>query len=280
MGASNSKAKKKRENAKPNFQINEGTEINPQSRNPNKTSRDFYVQTNQTNVCIKRLKDDLNGNPFNINNIKNSTIIVEDFCDSMTIDNCENCKFFLSAIRGSVFARTCKNSSFLVVCGQFRCVNCEKCTFLLHSKTSPVIESSKKIKIGCCILGYNDLADNMTKANLDLIVNKWYDVHDFTPQKGNFELCDKIKVDEFYEQEMVVLPFTILPKPMNSKRCVVKISNDKLNDVIALSNSNHIFSKFEYSANSDGINCFIEGQSRSFIEQLFTDLSPISISMS
>lgn len=277
MGSSSSKSqsKKTKNENKENEKVQYTLPITTSSDISEKKDRSFYVQSNKSNETIIRSNGDLSGNPFNANNLTNCRIIIEDFCDSINIDKCEDCIFILSAIRGSIFIRSCKNSRFMVICGQFRCYDCNNCAFLLHSKTGPVIESSKKIKIGCGQIGYEKLIENMKNAQLDPLINNWEDVHDFTPEKGNFEIDDKIPTD-FYKQEKPVLPFTVSKKSSN-KFFNVKLERNKLDSIISMSNTNHIFVKIELSNNGNDINCCVGGQSQSSIQKIFQEIQPISI---
>ena len=278
MGSSSSKSKSKKDKCE--YKENEIIQYSPPTITTTnivteKKDRSFYVQSNKSNETITRSNGDLSGNPFNANNLTNCRVIIEDFCDSINIDKCEECIFILSAIRGSIFVRSCKKSKFMVVCGQFRCFDCSDCDFLLHSKTGPAIESSKKIRIGCGKIGYEKLLENMNAAHLDPLINKWSDVHDFTPAKGNFEIDDKIPSD-FYVQEKSILPFTVSTKAFN-KFFNVKLERNKLDSVISLSNSNNIFVKIEISANGTEIVCCVGSQSQSNVQKIFQEIQPISI---
>ncbi|OHT10383.1 protein XRP2-like [Tritrichomonas foetus] len=275
MGSSSSKTKSNKDSKKDDNVV----EYTPPKIIPvqtgEKKDRSFYVQSQKDGETIKRIHGDLCGNPFNASQLTNCTVIIEDYCDSMNIDKCENTKFILSSIRGSIFVRTCISCQFIMVCGQFRCVDCKECDFLLFSKTGPVVESSTKIRIGCGFIGHETLIEDMTNAQLNPLVNKWTDVHDFTPAKGNFEIVDNLEAD-FYQQKIPALPYTISLKKSKT-HFNVKVDKNHLDSVIKLSNENHIFVKIEESQNGKELNCLVEGQSKSSIQQIFNDLNPISI---
>ena len=136
---------------------------------------------------IRRKPGDIGGNQFCVDELENCKVIVNDICDSMTIDRCTNCELILSAVRGSVFIRDCVDSKFQIVCGQFRCRSCTNCDFFIHVRSGPVVESSKNIRIGCSTLFYPELIDQMNQLKLDPLLNCWTDIHDFTPDEGNFK---------------------------------------------------------------------------------------------
>lgn len=279
MGTSSSKAKNKKLSSNKDIKDSEVVQYKTpaiiSTPTGEKKDRSFYVQSNKSNETITRSNGDLAGNPFNASNLINCTVIIEDFCDSINIDKCDECTFILSAVRGSIFVRSCKKSQFMMVCGQFRCFDCNECGFWLHSKTGPVIESSKKIRIGCSRIGYDKLIENMVNAHLDPYINKWTDVHDFTPAKGNFEIDDKTPTD-FYTQEKPVLPFTVSSQ-LSKKYFNVKLKKSQLDSAILLSNSNHIFVKINILANTNEIICCVGCQSQTNVQKIFQKLDPISI---
>lgn len=182
---------------------------NPPPAKP-RIDRSIFVQKNKTDETIVRVPGQINGNQFNADKLENCKVIVHDFCDSMMIDRCTNCEFVLSAVRGSIFARNCTNCKFALVCGQFRCRECVDCDVYMHVKTGPVIESSQNLKIGCALVNYPELEEQMKKAKLDPAVNIWNDIHDFTPGEGHYSLSvgEKLEMDILKNDAAFITPFT------------------------------------------------------------------------
>ena len=239
--------------------------------------RSYYVQSGKNGEKITREPGDLNGNQFNCDTLKNCEVLVTDLCDSMMVDNCENCKFTLAAIRGSIFVRTCKNCKFVMVCGQFRCVNCFDCDFFMHSKTGPVVESSKNVRIGCASLHYPELKRHMEIAMIDRFSNLWPDVHDFTPGNGNFEVANGAKIDASADElEKSYVPFLLMRKS-GKKYYVVKLSIDRQDEAVRLSNQHSVFVGMEKSHDGQTLFCTVEAKSKEDAESLFSALNPIEI---
>lgn len=117
---------------------------------------------------------------------KNSLIYVIDECDSVQVDNCVDCKFFLGPTLSSVFLRGCRGCDFVVACGQLRMRDCKECRLSLFCQGRPVIESSTRIGVGCYVtMGYFQLSEHFAAARLSVFNNMYTMVHDFTPQQGN-----------------------------------------------------------------------------------------------
>lgn len=162
--------------------------VSPAKMQKKKISREFLVQKNLVDQTIIRKEGDIDGNPFQLENLKNCKVYVADIVDSMTIDCCENCDMALSAIKGSIFIRDCRNCSFTMNCGQFRCRSCKDCHFFMHSRTGPVIESTTNCTIGCGTFSYENVLRHFRLVNIDPFMNTFDDVHDFTPGPSNYTL--------------------------------------------------------------------------------------------
>ncbi|KAA1336617.1 hypothetical protein F1D98_24045, partial [Escherichia coli] len=85
--------------------------------------------------------DDVQDQRVSIENCSNGAkFVICDECDSVQIDQCTDCAFFIGPTAGSVFARNCKNCSFVVICSQLRLRDCHECYVELFTATKPVIE--------------------------------------------------------------------------------------------------------------------------------------------
>lgn len=197
-----------------------------------KIDRSIYVQKEKTDETILRIHGEINGNQFCADRLTRCKVIVKDFVDSMTLDRCEDCEFLLSAVRGSIFARNCKNCKFAMVCGQFRCRDCVDCKFFMQVKTGPVIESSQNLSIGCAEVSYPELLEHMNKSKLDRALNVWCDIHDFTPGEGHYSLLSGEKLEmDILENGEPILPFTYALDKTKS-RILVTLANEHM-DAIA-----------------------------------------------
>lgn len=240
--------------------------------------RSIFVQKDKKDETIIRTPGQINGNQFVANKLENCKVIVHDFCDSMMIDQCTNCQFVLSAVRGSIFARNCKQCKFAMVCGQFRCRECEECDFFMQVKTGPVVESSQNLRIGCALVSYPELAEQMKKARLDPAINIWNDVHDFTPGEGHFSLAggEKLEMEILDNEGTPILPFTYLPTK-EEHLFNVKIDNKYWEDIVQRSFDD--FQLFGTHRESDGsFSVDIPAESKEEAELIFEDYSPVTVS--
>nr|CAD7597098.1 unnamed protein product [Timema genevievae] len=164
---------------------------------------------------VWKMPGSVHGEQLLIQNCCNARIYVLDHINSVNMDNCTNCTVVLSAVRGSVFLRECKECVCLTACGQFRTRDCWKMNVFLLCATQPIIESSTSIHMGCYQLTYTGLEGessiqgwrvsrlyrtggwvtntglegHLQEAGLSCFNNNWSDVHDFTPVDGETNWC-------------------------------------------------------------------------------------------
>ena len=91
-----------------------------------------YTIKEQSDASIVRQDGDIEGQPFDIMDIKNSTIVLMDHMDQVQIDNVDNCKILIGASSESVFVREAKDCTFTIACKQLRTRDCINCTFHLY----------------------------------------------------------------------------------------------------------------------------------------------------
>jgi len=142
--------------------------------------KDFTIE-NLENGESGRLPGKVNGQQFIIQNCKHSNIYVFDHINTITIDDCQNCKLFLGPVKGSVFLRNCIECVCIVACGQFRTRDCRKLDVFLCCATQPIIESSTGVHVGCYQFYYPELETQFHNAGLSPFNNNWSNIHDFTP---------------------------------------------------------------------------------------------------
>lgn len=99
----------------------------------------------------------------------------------------------------SVYLRNCTGTTCITSCGQFRSRDCRKCLVFIHSATQPIIEASTSMKFGTFQLSYIVLPDHLREAGLNLSINSWTEVYDFTPVQSesnwHFVNMDTVKFD-------------------------------------------------------------------------------------
>ncbi len=108
-------------------------------------------------------------------------ILVLDRSASVTIDDCRNCVIVLGPSAGSVFVRDSLNCLIYAICQQFRSRDSHQCQAHLFCATAPTIEESQW-DFRPLWISYAGLAEQVFEASLSPFVNRWRDVHNFTPE--------------------------------------------------------------------------------------------------
>ncbi|KAK8894463.1 Protein Xrp2 [Tritrichomonas musculus] len=267
------------ENETANTNPPQATTSTPSAPTKPQIDRSIFVQKDKKDETIIRTPGQINGNQFAADKLENCKVIVHDFCDSMMIDRCVNCEFVLSAVRGSIFARNCKNCKFAMVCGQFRCRECEECDFFMQVKTGPVVESSQNLRIGCALVSYNELAEQMKKARLDPATNIWNDVHDFTPGEGHFSLAggEKLDMEILNNEGTPILPFTYIPSKVPGQSFNVKLDNKYWEKIVQLS-FNDLKLEGTHRESDGNFSIDVSAESEDAAKAIFAEFSPISVS--
>jgi hypothetical protein len=145
----------------------------------------------------------------------------------------------------------------------------------MHSKTGPVVESSKNLRIGCSTLYYPELSSQMRDSGLDPANNCWSDVHDFTPSEGNFKCQSGIILElPMMDKSGYLLPFTRITDPtLHSFR--FRINEKEIDKLSELSTIDDV--KLISVSRNEGLICIFEGDSRYNVERKIESLQPIPL---
>ena len=81
-----------------------------------------------------------------IRNCTDCSIYLFDYLNTVTIDDCKNCKFFFGPNKGSLFIRDTSDCIVVGACGQFRTRDCRKIVAFLSCASQPIIEATVSIK--------------------------------------------------------------------------------------------------------------------------------------
>ncbi|XP_046388765.1 protein XRP2-like [Ischnura elegans] len=146
-----------------------------------KLNLEDYSFHDLVNEVTGKLPGTVDGQQFTIQNCSNSTLYVFDHMNTVTIDECSECKFVLGPVKESVFIRDCKNCVCVVSSGQFRTRDCSNVDIYLCCPTQPIIEASINMRFNCLQFNYISFSDHLKKARLSPFNNIWNCVHDFTP---------------------------------------------------------------------------------------------------
>lgn len=140
----------------------------------------FYSFKNKVDepAPLVKLPGSIDGQVFDIADCKNSTLVVMDNTEQVQIDQCDNCRIFIAACASSIFIRNCTNCTFYTACRQFRLRDVTNSTFYIYSMSEVHIEFCSGLRFAPFLAGYPEHAAHLSKANLDLSQNLWYDIYD------------------------------------------------------------------------------------------------------
>lgn len=161
----------------------------------------FKAQSDQTLI---KMPGDINGIDFMIKDLKNCVVVILDHTAQITVDRCENTKFYIGPIKASIFFRDCKNCEITVCCSQFRCRDLTDSIVNVYTPNDPIIESSSGLTIGPYNMKYPQLKEHSDAANLcgdftdddgkvQTKYNHWNQIHDFTKREDgqlNYKLVN------------------------------------------------------------------------------------------
>lgn len=122
----------------------------------------------------------ITGQQFVIEYMRNCRILIFDAVDSITMDDCEDCELVVATCENSIFLRTCTNCTFTIACKQLRTRDCKDCKINLFTTTDPVVESSTHMHFYPFNLAAPNLISRFKAARFDARNNRFVHVFDFT----------------------------------------------------------------------------------------------------
>ncbi|KAH9506666.1 Protein Xrp2 [Dermatophagoides farinae] len=139
-----------------------------------------YLIENESNSIQIRLPGEIGGEQFIIQNCNDSTICLYDYSNTVTIDDCRNCTFFIGPVIGSIVIRNCQDCRLMSASQQFRTRDCKRLDLYIFCATQPAIESCHNLVFSCFTANYKGLQEQFEKTNLQIYNNKWFNVYDFS----------------------------------------------------------------------------------------------------
>ena len=135
-------------------------------KNKKKLNKEDFMFKDKKGQRLVKLSGEINGIDFVIKDIDNCTIMLLDHSAQITIDRCQNTKFFIGPIKGSIFIRDCHNCEFTVSCSQFRCRKLTKSQIWLYTPNEPIVESSSELVFAPYNFKYSYLKQHVEAASL------------------------------------------------------------------------------------------------------------------
>ena len=164
--------------------------------------KDFMLSNLQEQEIV-RLPGTIKGYDFVIENLNKCNVWLLDHSAQITIDDCENCNFYIGPCEGAIFFRDCTGCTVSASSSQFRMKNCNHFDLFLCTNSDPSIEYCSNLRVAPLNLKYPDQDLHFRSAKLDSSNNFWSQVFDFNMTEGssNWSL---LPPDEFQEKERSV----------------------------------------------------------------------------
>lgn len=169
-----------------------------------------YTFKDQKGQTLIKLPGSINGEVFNMEKLVDCKVYILDVSETIYVDNCVNCEFYIAPVKSSFFMRESQNSICSVACKQLRVKNCGDFTFFLYCQSDPHIESSFDMKFAPYNFSYPGQDLDFKKASFDPNLNRWCKVYDHSSSTGtHFSL---LPANKFKNVEKVVQG---MGKPLN-----------------------------------------------------------------
>ena len=150
------------------------------------TNTDLLKVTKLDGQAVLRGLGTVEGKQFQVDNLKNCSVFVFDYCDSVVIDDCSNCNFVIGPTSGSVFIRDCDNCTLAVASQQLRTRDCKKISISLFCPSEPVVETSTEVNFAPLNVAIPNGNVLLEKAGLKATdANLYSKVHDFSKSDEN-----------------------------------------------------------------------------------------------
>jgi protein XRP2 len=107
------------------------------------------------NEILVKKPGDVSGMDFAIKDLENCSVFLLDHFAQVTVDRCNNCKFYIGPIKASIFFRNCDGCEITVASSQFRCRDLTNSTCYLYTPNDPIVESSNNLTFAPYNLKYN-----------------------------------------------------------------------------------------------------------------------------
>ena len=103
-------------------------------------------------------------------------LIEMDSVKYLNVHNCHGCIFKIKNIENSAFIRNCTSCEFILSTKQLRIIGSQRCKFVIHTLTEPVIEESLELTFSPLVKSED---------------NKWNRVRDFSCKSDSFLLLSE-----------------------------------------------------------------------------------------
>ena len=129
---------------------------------------------------------EIDGQPYDIADCTNCTIILMDITEQVQIDNLTGCLVFIGACSSTLFIRNCSNCTFFSCSRQLRLCEVTVSTFYSYCQSEIHMELCNTLFFAPFLGGYSKQKDHFASIGFDTEKNLWYDIYDHSdPEKTN-----------------------------------------------------------------------------------------------
>lgn len=94
---------------------------------------------------------------FEISQCKGSTFYICDATAATYIMNCDNCNIVIGPTEDTISIKDCQNCKFILAAKEVRITNSSHCDFLLYCKDKPSLERCNTLRFGCYDFSYFEM---------------------------------------------------------------------------------------------------------------------------
>merc|ERR1712139_80400 len=139
-----------------------------------------YMISGREQEVIVRKPDSLRGEGITLERLEDCEIYICDRTAQVFLDFCKRCLVLIGPCESSVFVRDCEDCTIWLASQQLRTNNCNRCTFFMHARTEPIIETSDDLAFAPWAASYPKCSAHFQQAGFDPQKNLWNSIFDFS----------------------------------------------------------------------------------------------------
>ncbi|KAG9138385.1 hypothetical protein Leryth_001566 [Lithospermum erythrorhizon] len=98
---------------------------------------------------------------------------------ALFVHKLKNCRVYVGPVHGSVLIEEVEDCVFVLASHQIRIHHAKRCDFYLRVRSRPIIEDSNAVRFAPYCLRYDEIDEDLEKANLGEESGNWGNVDDF-----------------------------------------------------------------------------------------------------
>jgi Tubulin binding cofactor C len=144
-----------------------------------------YIFKDRKGETLTKMPRSINEQVFNAQRLENCIVYILDVSETIYVDDCVDCTFYVAPVRGSFYIRDSRRCVCSVACKQLRTKNCTDVTFFLYSVSDPHIELSFDMKFAPYNFAYPNQHADFKRVGFNVNENNWCKVYDHNSNEGD-----------------------------------------------------------------------------------------------